>query len=375
MLNTGRVCFGLFAAMVLSALVGCQNQRVRDPSVLDRQVLGPFAVHLAYTDGQKIFGRSAPTVVELAAVPTVTLLEPTGSVQGLSMTFFKNRRFIAWLDGGGLVHAGAIPGPLSGTVIVDPRPVHTRPGITATADRLYLTTSEDNLVTVFFSTDGQAWEQTGVVDLPFDVGATDVVHIDGRLWIAVTSKDRGETDSVMLVSVPLNTLGHAITGSPELFPVTSFPAAIDGSRGVRIAGNGSAFAVGCVSRSFRFPIDGESVRDTYLAVSDPADGHHVSWSRGSAPQFRGEVPCPVALVFVPRPGGSPGEVGMLGRVFPRDTDTQLQDFMAAQAVDPFYDGHNEPFRDFTPVTLRDSALAAGRELKTIRLEIRDEFRP
>lgn len=375
MYNTrGMVCAVIAILVACVSGVGCQQQRVRDPRDVGRQILGPFAVHLAYTDGQTIFGRSAPTVAGLAAATTETLLDPVGSVEGLSMAFFKNRRRVAWLDSGGIMHTSIVPGTATGSVVVDPRPSQTRPGLAATADRLYLSASEENFIRVFSSADGSTWELEDSVVMPFDVGATDIVAGNNHLWIAVTTRDGDTTDHAMLVSVRLNASGDLIAGDPEFHPITSFPPAIDGRRGIRLVGSPSAFAVACLSRPFQFPIGGPPNRETLFAVSDPGDEFHVSWSRGSDGGRVGGSSCPAALIFVPRATDASGPATALGVVSPSGFDSQQQSFSASQSDPPYYSGQEFSFQQFTRTHIKDAALAAGREAKSVRIEIRDDLR-
>ncbi len=348
---------------------GCQHQRVEVPS--DRlSYLGPFAVHLAYTDGQNILGRSAPTVVELAEAPTVTLLVPDEPVDGLSMTFFRNRRWIAWRDGDGNLHAGVVPGAMQDTVLVDSIIVATRPGITATEDRLYISTSRGASIFVYWSADGQVWERRRVVDMPFAVGATDLVHVDGNLWIAATTRDRSGTDSAVLLRVGINALGIPATG-PIFYPTTTLPPAIDGSRRVRIASDGSLLAVSCVSQPIDFTTVGiNDLREGYIAVSDPAEGFQLTWSGGSGRAGRGDMMCPPALVFVSvSQTGSQSPVQRLGRVSPSGGGAQ-QNFVASLGGPFGHGGQVTGFEQFTPVLIRDAALAYGQE----RVSLKDVLR-
>jgi hypothetical protein len=313
--------------------------------------------HCAYSDGQTIFGRSADSVVGLVDAPEQQLLEP-GSVEGLSLTSYKGSRWVAWLEDDDQIKIVRVPGNLDEASIVTEltgENVHafTRPGLATDGSTLYVSTSLGATAMLHRSIDGGiTWEFFERVDLPFDVGSTDIAIENGEIWVAVSTRNEAAGDQVLIFR--MGSTSHAL--SFRFFSiVTAFPAAIDGARGVRIAIDGDRIAVSCVSRPRDKGFAGVAEnRQGVVAFGEIVAANQVEWNQLTCflPNNNASMRCPPALLF---------ESPALESLFVDGRDDEQSIVRVRPEGSDSMDFENLP-----AMTVQDVALAHGRAFLTPR---------
>jgi len=334
---TRFICLGILVPIAFLIMAGCGTRE---------------GFHLAYTDGQTIFGRTADTIAELATAAAQTLIQP-GSVEGFSMTLYKSRRWIAWLEDDDEIRIDGVAGILGGSLLVESVEGSTRPGLATDGSTLYLSTSRGAHAFLYRSTDdGQSWTWRRM-DLPFVAGCTDLTFQDGVLWLAITSLGHEPTDQVLVVATPISGINSDSAG--HVFAVTNLPPGIDGSKGVRIVVNGDKIAVSCVSRQLQLVVVGIDDRRTgYVASGEIIESTGLSWHAGTRNDgSHGDRYCPAAPIF---DGGD-----LCWIVSSARSQTQLQ-HLHAHCLAGFI-----PFEEMPAMTVYDIAIVQGPALNVLEL--------
>lgn len=289
-----RMLFFMILVFVVLARVPMAPAQSTGPLPL---YVGPGLV-LLYQDGSKIYrmvGKPGGSLDDWSSPAEV--LTSGNDMRGLGAATLHNEIWAAWISGRD-IKVAKLPGSAASAVVVASEPGTdpiSGPALACDGEALVLAWGVKNLLKVSSSSDGTTWSTkpsrhsaSGQVAMPWATRHGD------RVFVGLPVHRPNDRDELRILRIYADGTDNEVSWE---FAGPSTGAAYDARFGTSLASDSSAFAVAWIVDYRDSAAAGGGFSADRLAISDPSDGHHLSWSGGFSPRVRSGPYLPSADLF------------------------------------------------------------------------------